>query len=63
MINVTQFSLTQDIQGRQTKNKKHGKRGGAGLGEPLSLQVPFRTLRSSVDGLLKLHPSQGQNGD
>ena len=59
------FSLFPNIGGKQTKNKdkKDGKRGGGNMGKPLSLQVPFRVLRNTVEGLLKLHPSQQQNGD
>ena len=32
------------------------------MGKPLSLQVPFRTLRNRVEGLLKLIPANNRMG-
>ena len=64
MINTTPFSLFPNIGGKQTKNKdkKDGKGGGCNMGKPLSLQVPFRTLRNRVEGLLKLIPANNRMG-
>lgn len=64
MINTTPFSLFPNIGGKQTKNKdkKDGKGGGGNMGKPLNLQVPFRTLRNRVEGLLKLIPADDRMG-
>ena len=32
------------------------------MGKPLNLQVPFRTLRNRVEGLLKLIPADDRMG-
>lgn len=64
MINITQFSLFPNIGGRQTKNndKQDGESGDGNMGKPLSLQVPLRTLRNRVEGLLKLIPADDRTG-